>query len=392
MLYPTLLVKFRAPYCFDQCLFKRKTNAMRPAALTIHLGHLALNYRLLRTCALPSEIMAVIKANAYGHGLLDVADALMQEGCKTFAVTDATEGVLLRQHTHQDINIILLSGIFDAEDACLCKTYQLIPVLSQIEQLNYLKSTHYAGHIWLKVDTGMSRIGVASLGDFVTQIQDYPFHIAGIMSHLACADTPEAPLNRMQLDAFRQLQQTTNFPAYSLLNSAGLIGLSSQINTDIVRPGIALYGDEPIPSQPLGLKPVMQLSSKIIQLRPIKKGQGVSYGATWIAPTDMQIAVVAMGYADGLPRLLSNQGEVLHKSGRLPIVGRICMDYCLLAVTTNTVQTGDEVIFFGYTQHAPTATEVAQQCQTISYELFTGMQSRLTRQYLKGVKDESGKH
>ncbi len=382
MLYPTLLVKFKNRYCFDQCHSKRKTNAMRPATLTIHLGHLALNYRLLHKRAGSSEIMAVIKADAYGHGLFAVSDTLIQEGCKTFAVTDAAEGALLRQHTHHDINIILLSGIFDAEDALLCQTYKLTPVLSQLEQINHLKTAHYVGNVWLKIDTGMARIGVESLSAFITQMKDHPFNIVGLMSHLACADTPESPLNRMQLDAFRQLQQTTHFPAYSLLNSAGLIALSSQIETDVVRPGIALYGDEPIPSQPLGLKPVMQLGSKIMQIRPIKKGQSVSYGATWIAPTDMLIAVVALGYADGLPRLLSNQGQALHESGYLPIVGRICMDYCLLAVTSNTVQAGDEVIFFGYAQHAPTAAEVAQQCQTISYELFTGMQPRLTRHYL----------
>ncbi|MDX8383121.1 MAG: alanine racemase C-terminal domain-containing protein, partial [Ghiorsea sp.] len=144
-----------------------------------------------------------------------------------------------------------------------------------------------------------------------------------------------------------------------------------------------LYGIEPIPSMPLGLKPVLQLRARVMQVRPIQAGESVSYGASWSADSNSDIAVVAMGYADGLPRLLSNQGEVLHTSGRLPIVGRVCMDYCMLAVDAKQVKTGDEVIFFGFQQGAPHINDVAASCQTISYELLTSLSARVQRIYLQ---------
>jgi len=353
---------------------------MRPAYATIHLGHLTHNYHLICQMAQQNPVIAVIKANAYGHGLIPVGQTLYQEGCRDFAVTDAEEGTSLRAEMKTDANIILLSGLFDQNDALLCQQHQLTPVISESIQLQHLLHANFMGEVWIKVDTGMSRIGVADLNPFIKQVQDSPIHLAGIMSHLACADTPEHPLNQTQIEAFKHIQRNTNVAAYSLLNSAGIIAFSDVV-TGAVRPGIALYGIEPIPSRPIGLKPVMQLSSRVLQVRPIQAGESVSYGATWSAKQDMHVAVVALGYADGLPRLLSNQSEVLHASGKLPIVGRVCMDYCLVAASEKQVHAGDEIIFFGF-DDAPYVDTIAKQCQSIAYEIFTSISPRVARRYI----------
>ncbi|MDQ6990024.1 MAG: alanine racemase [Mariprofundaceae bacterium] len=356
---------------------------MRPVQASIHVAHLLSNYQRLCQQAGDKQVMAVVKANAYGHGLTSVAQALYQAGCTSFAVSDAEEGRVLREVIGGKADIVLFTGIFDQEDALLCKKHALTPVLSEFQQLHLLLDVGFQAAVWLKVDTGMHRIGVADIADFVTQLKKSNIPLAGIMSHLACADEPTHPLNQQQIHAFLDIQENIDTPALSLLNSAGMVAFpdvgNSDISHHIVRPGLALYGIEPIPEQALGLQPVLQLSARIIQVRPIKQGESVSYGATWSADKASSIAVVAMGYADGLPRLLSNRGEVQHVSGRLPIVGRVCMDYCLLAVDAQKVKLGDEVIFFGFAAGAPLANDVAAQCQSIAYELLTGISARVPR-------------
>lgn len=353
---------------------------MRPATLTVNLTHLADNYRLLQQQAGDTAMMAVVKANAYGHGLLPIAKALYQIGCRNFAVTDTREGTKLRQNLALDANIILFSGIFNIDDAKQCVEHQLTPVCVQNTQLNLLHEVDFQGSVWLKVDTGMNRLGATHINALIRDVAQSTFQLAGIMSHLACADTPEHPLNQQQFARFQHLQKHTHAPAYSLLNSAGLIAFAE--NTyDVVRPGLALYGIEPVPKQPLGLQPIAELSSHIMQVRDIKQGESVSYGSTWVAPQDMRIAVVALGYADGLPRLLSNQGQVWVNGNTLPIVGRVCMDYCMFAVGEHEINEGDKVVFWGGENNQPQANHVATQCQTIAYELFTHLSARLHRVY-----------
>ncbi|MDQ7004586.1 MAG: alanine racemase [Ghiorsea sp.] len=360
---------------------------MRPATLTINLTHLANNYHLLQQQAGNAEIMAVVKANAYGHGLLSIAKALYQVGCRSFAVTDTREGTALRLGLTSDAHITLLSGIFNIDDAQQCVEHQLTPVCIQYTQLNMLQEAGFQGSIWLKVDTGMRRLGVNNIAELTHSVSQSPFQLAGIMSHLACADTPPHPLNQTQFARFQQIQSSTHAPAYSLLNSAGLIAFP-QYTYDIVRLGLALYGIEPISTQPLGLKPVAELSSQIIQIQKVKQGESVSYGASWMAPHDMNIAVVALGYADGLPRLLSNKGKACVNGHLLSIVGRVCMDYCMLAVENDAVVEGDKVVFFGEESNQPSANHIAAQCQTIAYEVLTNLDRRLNRIYIGENHDE----
>jgi len=353
----------------------------RPAVATIHLGHLRHNYRILKEKAKNAMVMAVVKANAYGHGLDVIAPALRDEGCLSFAVTDAEEGLRLRRILGWEPDIVILSGIFDREDAGFCSEAHLVPVVNERRQIHILGSISFAGRVWLKVDTGMRRLGCEDVVRTFTACRDQGIGIAGMMSHLACADIPDHPLNRQQAKAFRQYLTTLPEPVpASLLNSAGLVTMREYV-MDAVRPGIALYGAEPVRNRPLGLKPVMQLTGRVMQIRTVCKGESVSYGAAFTAPGDMRIAVAAFGYADGLPRSLSNCGMALatnkqDKDAMLPLVGRVCMDYCLLDASHASLAADDTVEFWG---GAMPAVEVARQAKTIAYELFTGVGNRVMR-------------
>jgi len=350
----------------------------RPAIAHINLEHLKHNYRLLDKRANTAEIMAVVKANAYGHGLKLIAPALFTEGCRSFAVTDANEGVQLYDHLGDDntANIALLSGIYDDDDARLCQQYHFMPAISEEQHITMLGKTGFRGKVWLKVDTGMNRIGTIAPGKLISRLQGSDIGLAGIMSHLACADTPEHPLNQAQFDAFHTLHQAIAPAApASLLNSAGLVGMPDHV-FDVVRPGIALYGAEPVSNEPMGLKPVMQLTGDIMQLRNLCAGETVSYGASFIAEKDMRVAVISLGYADGVPRELSNTGQVMIRNQACPIIGRVCMDYTLVDVSNCACCEGDSAEFWGT---AILANDVAHALDTISYTLFTGVGERVQR-------------
>jgi len=349
----------------------------RPAIAYIYPEHLRHNYRLLKQHAGNADIMAIVKANAYGHDIKLVAPVLFDEGCRNFGVTDATEGHQLRQLLKNgESEITLLSGIFDRQDAKLAIGNQLTPTISEPEQLALLHEVNFRGLVWIKVDTGMNRLGANDVKSLLRQCRQAGITVRGIMSHLACADAPEHPLNRQQASAFTVLRREVapNLPA-SLLNSAGMVSMPEH-NLDIVRPGIALYGSEPVTDQPLGLKPVMQLIGGVMQIRDIPAGAQVSYGATFSAEKTMRIAVVSMGYADGLPRALSNLGHAFFAEQKLGIVGRVCMDYTMLDVTDVEIKQGDTVEFWGT---RILANDVARSMDTISYTLFTGIGARVQR-------------
>jgi len=353
---------------------------MRPAIAQIHLANLAHNYHLLCNLAGSAQLMAVVKANAYGHGLEHVASCLYTEGCRLFAVTDAAEGKLLRQWVGDDAQVMLLSGLFDRGDAAWAEQNRLTPVVTEPNHLAWLKAVGFSASVWLKVDTGMQRLGCLDAPTMVQACEAAEIDLTGVLSHLACADEPEHPLNQQQLQRFQTIHQTV--PKHlkaSLLNSAGLIAMPEQ-RYDVVRPGLALYGMEPIAAQKIGLKPVMTLAAQVMQVRSVKTGTSISYGASFVASQDMQVALVALGYGDGLPRELSNCGCALFQGARLPMVGRVCMDYCLLDCSDSPLQAGDWVEFWG---EGLLATEVADLLNTIPYTLTTGLQSRLHRQAIQ---------
>lgn len=347
----------------------------RPAIARIHLGHLCHNYNLLRQRAGQSSVMAVVKANAYGHGLDLVAPALAAEGCRDFAVTDAREGRALRQLI-SDASITLLSGIFDSEDATIAREHDLTPTVSTPVQVRLLADANFGGGAWVKLDTGMHRLGAEAAEELIGLCRTSGIGITGLMSHLACADEPDHAQNMTQAENFLNFRRRLGIDLpTSLLNSAGMITLAD-VAGDVVRPGIALYGAEPIPTLPIGLKPVMQLTGRIMQIRDLEAGTPLSYGASYITPHRMKIATVSLGYADGLPRHLSNLGHGMLHGRNAPIVGRVCMDYVLVDVSDISAATGDDVEFWGSSR---LANDVADSIGTISYTLFTGVGQRVQR-------------
>jgi alanine racemase len=354
----------------------------RPAIAYINLDHLRYNYRLLKERVCQTKIMAIVKANAYGHGLNLVAPVLYEEGCRNYGVSDAKEGEHLRdllnnEDSQNKAEIVLLSGIFDIEDALLACSKHLTPAITEQTQVTLLHKAGFRGSIWIKVNSGMNRLGAADPGSLLRECLQQGLEVRGIMSHLACADTPEHPQNRLQAKVFNRICEDVAAGAHkSLLNSGGIIALP-EYALDIVRPGIALYGSEPVSNKPMGLKPVMSLSGQIMQIREISAGETVSYGASFTAAKAMRIAVISLGYADGVPRALSNCGFVSCNGKKLPITGRVCMDYTMVDVTNAEVNDGDTVEFWG---NLILADDVAAILDTISYTLFTGVGERVRRE------------
>jgi alanine racemase len=354
----------------------------RPAIAYINLDHLRYNYRLLKQHVDRAKVMAIVKANAYGHGLNLVAPTLYEEGCRNFGISDAKEGEYLRdllnnEDGQNNAEIALLSGIFDIEDALLACSKHLTPVITEQTQVTLLHKAGFQGSIWIKVNSGMNRLGAADPKSLYNECLQLGLKVRGIMSHLACADTPEHPQNQLQARAFSQICKDIKARTRkSLLNSGGIITLP-EYALDVVRPGIALYGSEPVLNRPMGLKPVMSLSGKIMQIRDISAGETVSYGASFTAAKAMRIAVISLGYADGVPRALSDCGFVSCNGQKLPITGRVCMDYTMVDATNTEINNGDTVEFWG---NSLLADDVATKLDTISYTLFTGVGERVKRE------------
>ncbi|MDX8389349.1 MAG: alanine racemase [Mariprofundaceae bacterium] len=351
----------------------------RPLSAQINVTHLTDNYQRLQKQTSASQVMAVVKANAYGHGIEPVALSLAEAGCKSFAVTDTQEGVQLRELLRNKGKIgaiALLSGIFSAKDAETCQKHELTPVITTPLQVQWLTDAKFSHSIWLKIDTGMQRLGAEDVRSLLYCTQSKGIEVIGVMSHLACADIIDHPLNTKQINKFHDTVKVLDKDLYrSLLNSAAMITMPEEA-MEVVRPGIALYGIEPVAEKQLGLKPVMTVKAGVLQVRHVNKGDSISYGASFHVDRTMRIAVVAFGYGDGLPRQLSNQGYAYAQGHRLPIVGRICMDYCMLDLGDTNINEGDWVEFWG--EHI-SANDIATLAGTISYELFTGITQRVPR-------------
>ena len=342
------------------------------------------NYTVVKAMAGEAAVMAVVKADGYGHGMIATATRLWDAGCRSFAVTDADEGVALRlalqEHGDDDAplaEITLLSGVFDDADASAIVAHKLVPVIHDKEEVARLRRARFNGRLWLKMETGMNRLGADQARQLLDRCFRCRWPVAGLMSHLACADIADHPLNQQQEDRLRSyLNLMGPGLSGSLLNSAGLITMP-QAALDVVRPGIALYGAQPVTETPCDLRPVMSLEAEVMQVHRVDAGATISYGGECIAKQPMRVAVVAAGYGDGVPRSLGScGGEVVCKGDRLPIVGRVCMDYTIIDISGYTIKAGDRVQFWG---DALPVDEVATRCDTISYALFTGVNARVPR-------------
>ncbi len=372
----------------------------RPTFAWIDLDALEHNYRVIRKrVGADIGIMAVVKADAYGHGGVPVATNLERLGADCFGVAFAEEGMALREGGITK-PILILGGIYPGE-VIKAFRYNLTPVVISLE--NGLELAHEARErrlrfqVHVKVDTGMTRIGipVAEAKEAIQQLvaQD-SLAIEGIISHFATVEPDLGSTYWDQLTAFRSLLAELetlgiNPPMKHIANSAALLG-APKPPFNFVRPGIALYGAYPGAGfeNVLDLQPVFSLTTEIFHLKHVPAGTPISYGGTYLTQRPSVIATLPMGYADGLNRQLSNRGHVLVRGQRAPIVGTVCMDMTMVDVTDIPgVTIGDEVVFIGRQGgDRITAEEVAEICGTISYEVFCHINQRVSRVYFRGGK------
>jgi alanine racemase len=352
--------------------------------LDIDLDAIAANWRQLAERAAPAACAAVVKADAYGLGAAEVARTLARAGCRTFFVALPHEGVVVRAAVGEGPGIAVLGGFF-AEAEALYGRHLLSPVLSTTDQVRAWRRLAGSVPAYLHVDTGMSRLGLplaewrtlAATGEGLAQLG-----LAGVISHLACAEDAAHPKNPAQLAAFRAVLSGLPEPLPgSLANSSGIF-LGTGYHLDMVRPGAALYGVNPTPGRPNPMRPVVRLRGRILQVRQIDRGEAVGYGASFIAPTPRKLATVAVGYADGLHRASSSRGRVFCHSHPAPIVGRVSMDMITVDLTDvpkSSVQPGDSIDIIGPEYDVDAA---AADAGTIGYEVLTSLGRRYRRRYL----------
>ena len=352
--------------------------------LSIDLAAIVANWQTLARQLITVECAAVVKANAYGLGLKPVVTALARAGCKTFFVADVAEARTVRASARA-ATIYVLHG-FTLECADRFVELDARPVINSMTELaewdTFAAARGLQSGAALHVDTGMNRLGV-SLAEAVAlapRAQTQNHGISLLLSHLACADIAEHPLNARQLQLFRELRTLYSGVPASLANSSGIF-LGDTMHFDLARPGAALYGVNPTPGRPNPMKSVVDLTGRIVQIRNVARDQTIGYGATWTARRNCRIAVVALGYADGLLRAGSASDE--HPGGsaivagkKCPIVGRISMDLITLDISDiadSAVRRGDFATLIG---GELSIDEVAAAAGTIGYEILTRLGPR----------------
>lgn len=365
----------------------------RPTRIHVDLDALTHNLRTLRAHA-GVPVMGIVKANAYGHGLVPVALHLQSQGVEQLGVAFLEEGVVLRQ-AGVKVPILVMGGIFGPQVGRFI-SHDLEITVSSLDKLRQVERAAEAlgrrATIHLKIDTGMERIGVHSYnaGAFIEAAVASPWcEVKGVYSHLACADDPASPMTGVQLERF--LDACAHFdrigasmPIRHLANSGGVLHFPDT-HLDMVRPGIALYGVLPDPASQLtvNLKPALSLVSQVVYFKVVEAGHPVSYGATWAPEQDTRVVTIPIGYGDGYPRSLSSRGEVLIRGHRHPIVGRICMDQFMVDLgPQGTAYNEDEVVLIGRQGDAQIRCEaVSEAAGTIPYEILTGLNERIPREY-----------
>jgi alanine racemase len=371
--------------------------------LTIDLTAIVKNWKALAKRVVPASCAAVVKSDAYGCGVDQVAAALAKAGCATFFVAHLAEARQVRAAVRAAAPgavIYVLNG-FPPGTAPSFAEINAQPVIGSLAEFvewdAYRTATRWAGGAALHFDTGMNRLGfpLADAPLFTARVKMADHGITLVMSHLACADTPGHPLNAKQIAAFRDLRFMFRGTPTSLANSSGIF-LGNAAHCDMVRPGAALFGVNPTPATPNLMEPVVALKARIVQVRDVARGETVGYGATWIAGRASRIAIVSVGYGDGYPRAAndpSGRAKPEAKSGarsgpvaliagrRCPIVGRISMDLMALDVTAlpeDPVRRGAEATLIG---NGISVDDVAAWSGTIGYEVLTSLGRRYRREW-----------
>ncbi len=357
------------------------------ALLTIDLDAIAENYGRLRASLRPgAQCAGVVKADGYGCGAVPVARRLYAEGCRVFFVARADEGFALKPHV-PEAEVCVLDGLLPG----LVNDYAaagVVPVLNDAGQVEawtaYCAANEVAPPVVIHVDTGMNRLGLSPKeAEALAEDPDAlrAFSDVLVMSHLVVSEEPEHPLNAQQLAAYRRIRARFPKAKASLANSSGIF-LGPDYHFDLARPGYALYGGNPTPGKPNPMRHAVQLLARVIQVRAVDKAGTVGYGATARIGAGGRIATIAVGYADGHLRSLSNRGEAWIGPHRVPLIGRVSMDLVTLDVSSlppEDCQVGDFVELIGPHQSID---DVAERAGTNGYEILTGLGPRFHRSYL----------
>lgn len=353
----------------------------RQTQAIIHADAVLQNFRTLSSMAKHSQSMAVIKADAYGHGAINVA-RILQHVSPRFAVAIIEEAVALRE-AGITVPIVVLEGAHQAKECAMAAQYDCILVMHSYEQLQWMQKCEVSKrpHIWLKVDSGMHRLGFSTddIEEVVAQNQSLLTNETTLVTHFASADDPDNHFTATQIAAFETKVASLSLPV-SLANSPASVNWP-QSQAQWNRLGLGVYGGQvstqSITSSAVQLFPAMTLRSSVIALRDIAEGEGVGYGQTWRAQKPSKIATVGIGYADGYPRHCPNGTPVMIRGQRASLVGRVSMDMITIDVThINNVTTGDTVELWG---ENISISEVASCAGTIDYELMTRVSSRVPR-------------
>ena len=356
----------------------------------IDLGVLKRNYARICEYADGAQVIAVVKADAYAHGAVRCAQALCQAGCRFFAVSCVNEAMEIRRHVGKS-DILILGVVPEAAVPLLCEN-GLIVALASSEEASRLAAAVPAGRklrVHVKLDTGMNRIGFPADGEGAREIERAlscgKFEPEGLFTHFACADEPDDRMTRRQFERFLAVEaelaaRGITFKVRHVCNSAATM-LDPDMHLDAVRAGIILYGLDPSPhARATGLEPVMTLKTRITHIHTVRAGETVGYGATFTAPRDMTVATLPIGYYDGFIRAYANGGGAPYKGRFCPIVGRICMDQCMIDVTGTDARVGDVIELFG---KGNSVEKLSDAAGTISYESLCLISKRVERVYVE---------
>ncbi len=370
----------------------------RPVWAEVNLDHIAHNVAWLARRAAPAALMAVVKADGYGHGAVPVARVALAHGATWLGVATPEEGVALREAGIAAPVLVLGAFLAGQEDVYL--TARLQATLCHRAAADALGRAALGqgrrAPVHVKVDTGMGRLGVlpADAPDFIAWVAAHPgLELVGVYTHLATADEPDPTYAHQQVESFRQVlaacaRRGIRVPIAHAANSAGLLALEDAA-FQMVRAGIALYGLPPSAhvAQRSGapLRPALALKAQLVSVKRLPAGHGVSYGRTYVTTRETNVGVIPIGYADGYSRRLSGRAQVLVRGQRRPVIGRICMDQCMVDLGPLPVEAGEEVVLIGRQgDEEITADEVAAWMDSIAYEVVCHIGPRVRRVYLGG--------
>lgn len=367
---------------------------LRPTHVEVDLSRLAANLAAIRRHVGGTKVMPVLKANAYGHGLIEVAELMVSLGVDYLGAAFLEEGLLLRNHGITT-PILILGGLAGEQIPLFLKN-SLTLTASSVDKLHLINEAAEAlgtrAKVHLKIDTGMERVGVHYYSAeklLEASLKCRRVEVEGIYSHFANADAEDLTHARLQLERFQEVLQfyerhSLPTPVRHMANSAGILQLPES-HLDMVRPGIMLYGIYPSPEcqRTVAIAPALQWRSQVSYFKVVQPGHPVSYGSTWQADHPVRVVTIPAGYGDGYFRSLSNKAQVLIRGRRYPIAGRVCMDQMMANIEWDSAYNGDPVTLIGTDgDDTITADELAEWAGTIPYEVLTNINSRVPRVYV----------